>query len=660
MCRIIMWQKQQATRDVNLYVKNLENEVRDDTLRRYFGKYGHITSCKVMRDADNRSKGFGFVCYHYPKDAARAIKEMDGKILITKPLYVDYAQRKEERRELLAQQFDNQQTPHISSQNGSNSFKNQENKTNLYIKNLDIGTTDDMLYDAFHGFGEIVSLKIQRDELNHSKGFGWVNFSKPADASRARAMMNGKNLGNKKVYVGYHQNKEERNSILSEQHGNTDKEFSGRAQSAGNFYEMTNSMEEIENDSPDIDPPKLNQNFRQYPVGSALDLDLEEGYPRITRRSVPSSPTNNLWSPPYSSEFTKSNPFDTEKRRSVPSSPNVSTKTRSSITEIRKENLQKTEANNFSKCPTQSSRDFINDRSEIQCGFGTQARNSIQEEVFTTSKSEATYPRTLPDNNQKIHLKEFPNTKRIYRPSTMSNDRSIQKMDNLKSPSEMLQSKLMSKIKVQHPNSAKNIAEILVDEMDSEELEFLLNNTEHLNAKVEEVYKELRKPPIPILIPKPRMKYDAAPSIKTPTPKISPNSLPLQPHQLVSEKISSYKYKTKFSIPESQKNPLQSKFWEKTTRRDTPTVNKLSEENVEDDEDNILMSIRSSEEVMFEAAKKQYPNEANLIVKIISEKCKRQEQNILVNSKTLLDREIERAYLKIRRLDTPVPIQNRK
>jgi polyadenylate-binding protein len=96
---------------VNLYLKNLDDTVDDEKLRELFAEYGTITSCKVMRDPQGQSRGSGFVAFSSPEEATRAVTEMNGKMVGSKPLYVALAQRKEERRARLQAAFAQMRTP---------------------------------------------------------------------------------------------------------------------------------------------------------------------------------------------------------------------------------------------------------------------------------------------------------------------------------------------------------------------------------------------------------------------------------------------------------------------------------------------------------------------------------------------------------------------
>ncbi|CAL5016051.1 unnamed protein product [Urochloa decumbens] len=96
---------------LNLYLKNLDDSIGDDQLRELFSNFGKITSCKVMRDQNGLSKGSGFVAFSTREEASHALTDMNGKMISGKPLYVAFAQRKEDRKAMLQAQFSQMRPP---------------------------------------------------------------------------------------------------------------------------------------------------------------------------------------------------------------------------------------------------------------------------------------------------------------------------------------------------------------------------------------------------------------------------------------------------------------------------------------------------------------------------------------------------------------------
>ncbi|CAB78428.1 RNA-binding protein like [Arabidopsis thaliana] len=63
-------------------------------------------------------------------------------------------------------------------------------------------TTDDMLREAFSGYGNVVDAIVMRDRYtDRSRGFGFVTYSSHSEAEAAVSGMDGKELNGRRVSV---------------------------------------------------------------------------------------------------------------------------------------------------------------------------------------------------------------------------------------------------------------------------------------------------------------------------------------------------------------------------------------------------------------------------------------------------------------------------
>lgn len=77
-----------------LFVGGLSWDVNDEQLREAFVRFGPLQEASIVTDrSTGRSRGFAFVTYEKPIDAAAAIKQMNGAELDGRTLRVNAADR---------------------------------------------------------------------------------------------------------------------------------------------------------------------------------------------------------------------------------------------------------------------------------------------------------------------------------------------------------------------------------------------------------------------------------------------------------------------------------------------------------------------------------------------------------------------------------------
>ncbi|KAF8212181.1 hypothetical protein K438DRAFT_1928376 [Mycena galopus ATCC 62051] len=200
---------EQKSQFTNLYIKNVHPDMSQEEFEALFTAFGPVTSCLIQVNETGKAKEslFGFVNYEKHEDAQKAVDALNDTEHYGKKLFVARAQKKAEREEELRRSYEQAKMEKLSKFQG----------VNLYIKNLEDDVDDEKLRAEFEPFGTVTSCKVMCDEKGTSKGFGFVCFSSPDEATKAVAEMNNKMIGSKPLYVSLAQRREVRRQQLESQ-----------------------------------------------------------------------------------------------------------------------------------------------------------------------------------------------------------------------------------------------------------------------------------------------------------------------------------------------------------------------------------------------------------------------------------------------------------
>jgi len=156
----------------NVYIRSLDTNTTDQTLREMCSKYGEIVSAKAIIDTNTQlCKGYGFVMFLRQDDAEQALR-----VLRDQGVQVSMA------RESFSTKLKNLEDPA---------------STNIYMQNLPKSYDEKQLEELLKPYGKVISSRILRDNAGNSRGVGFTRMESRAAAEIViRSDLNGRILPN--------------------------------------------------------------------------------------------------------------------------------------------------------------------------------------------------------------------------------------------------------------------------------------------------------------------------------------------------------------------------------------------------------------------------------------------------------------------------------
>ncbi|XP_052085612.1 polyadenylate-binding protein 4-like [Mytilus californianus] len=264
----------------NVYVKNFRDDMSEDELKDIFEPFGKLINVKIMSDIDGKSRGFGFVSYEEPEAAEKAVEDLNGLTIHERTLFAGRAQKRAERQAELKAKFERIRMDRINRYQG----------VNLYVKYLDDNIDDERLRKEFSQFGTITSTKVKRTEGGRSKGFGFVCFSSPEEATKAVREMHGRIVGERSIYVTLAQQKEDRKAYLASKYMQRNASMRMQGQpAAGMVCQMFPSA------GPEYILPTMTQGQRNFYAPTHVpQMRASPRWPTQLRQPTPASGFQNM------------------------------------------------------------------------------------------------------------------------------------------------------------------------------------------------------------------------------------------------------------------------------------------------------------------------------------------------------------------------------
>jgi nucleolin len=233
-----------------LFVNNLSYKTTDESLKKYFSKYGEVESTKIVYDKETgRPKGVGFCKFCDSSSAAKALADNDKLFLDGRPIALSYSNDKKGSAKVRKSKFQ-----------GNKNYEGE--KFSIFIGNLSFKTNEDGIKNLFEDCGNIIDIRIAKRPDGNPRGFAHVDFDSKEGMENALEKtgyrLDGRELridkttnqpsANKKTFRenSYYKNKKKNNN-------ENDEDDLNKAKKTGKIINTGSKSQKIENSDDDSD-----------------------------------------------------------------------------------------------------------------------------------------------------------------------------------------------------------------------------------------------------------------------------------------------------------------------------------------------------------------------------------------------------------------------
>lgn len=159
-----------------LFIKNLNFDTTEETLKTVFSKVGMVRSCSVSRKKNKSgvllSMGFGFVEYRKPEQAQKALKQLQGHVVDGHQLEVRLSERA---------------TKPTLTTSRKKQVARKQTTSKILVRNIPFQADRREIRELFSTFGELKTVRLPKKMAGTGahRGFGFVDFLTKQDAKRA-------------------------------------------------------------------------------------------------------------------------------------------------------------------------------------------------------------------------------------------------------------------------------------------------------------------------------------------------------------------------------------------------------------------------------------------------------------------------------------------